>query len=258
LLRFHAKTFSLLGIEPSVSPSAVELLDQVEKRIGRPLPASVREWYELRGACRLLLENSNDDPPVDISHFGEPARDSRGGGPHDLIARDLLLFRRENQGVCAWAICLNGSDDPPVVVDVDSQFHTWASCADSFSHHVYSWVWDYSLVVGASPSDDLLMQTENIPFSEITLNVLNNRFQPELVTHGWPGATQYRFFTEGQRILIWADEGYANWFLSASNEDELVSLITKLSSIEGLQNAMWSHAPNGQRILERLRLKAQF
>ena len=285
MLRFHAKTFSLLGIEPSVSPSAVELLDQVEKRIGRPcrhlqidvtgyllrhdvlllvvrLTAVGGRLYLPRcfplPACRLLLENSNDDPPVDISHFGEPARDSRGGGPHDLIARDLLLFRRENQGVCAWAICLDGSDDPPVVVDVDSQFHTWASCADSFSHPVYSWVWDYSLVVGASPSDDLLMQTENIPFSEITLNVLNNRFQPELVTHGWPGATQYRFFTEGQRILIWADEGYANWFLSASNEDELVSLITKLSSIEGLQNAMWSHAPNGQRILERLRLKAQF
>ena len=46
MLRFHAKTFSLLGIEPSVSPSAVELLDQVEKRIGRP--------------CRLLSANGTN------------------------------------------------------------------------------------------------------------------------------------------------------------------------------------------------------
>ncbi len=254
MLRFHTKTFALLGIEPSVSPSAVELLDQVEKRIGRPLPASVREWYELRGAYRLLLEHSNDDPPVDISHFGEPARDSRGGGPHDLIARDLLLFRWENQAVCTWAICLDGSDDPPVVVDVDTQFSTWTRCADSFSQHVYSWVWDYALIMGPSHSNDLLIQTENLLFSENALDFVDNHFQAELVTYGWPGATQYRFFSEGQRILIWVDEGYATWFLAASSEDALMNLVSKLGPLDGLHCAMSSHTPTVQKALERPRV----
>jgi hypothetical protein len=166
MLRFHAKTFDLLGIEPSVSPSAVDLLEQVEERIGCRLPASVREWYELRGACRLLLEHSNDDPAVDISDLGQPEGDSRGAGPHDLIADDLLLFRWENQGVCAWAIRLDGSDDPPVVVDVDTQFRTWTRCADSFSQHVYSWVWDYASVMGTSHSKDLLIKTGNLLFQK--------------------------------------------------------------------------------------------
>jgi hypothetical protein len=55
MLRFHARTFDLLGMEPGVSPSAVELLNQVENKIGRPLPASVREWYELQDEMVSML-----------------------------------------------------------------------------------------------------------------------------------------------------------------------------------------------------------
>jgi len=56
MLQYHARTFDLLGTQPGVSPSALELLDQLEKRISRPLPASVREWYQLSGACEILLQ----------------------------------------------------------------------------------------------------------------------------------------------------------------------------------------------------------
>jgi hypothetical protein len=254
MLRFHARTFDLLGIAPSVSPTAVEFLGQLETKIGCPLPSSVREWYELLGACRILLEYSNDDPPVEILHLGEPRTASRGGGPHNLIARNLLVFRVENQGVCTWAICLDGSDDPPVVVDVDTQFSTWTRCADSFSQHVYSWVWDYAWIMGPSHSNDLLIQTQNLLFSQNTLDFLKNHFQAELVTYGWPGATQYRFFSQDQRILIWVDEGYANWFLAASSEDALMNLVSKLGPLDGLHGAMFSHTPAVQKALERLRV----
>ena len=124
MLRYHSKTLQLLGIEHRRSPSAVQAVAQAEDRIGRALPDSVREWYELENACRILLEHSNGDPPLDISEFGQPQRDNHGGGPHDLLADDLLLFRWENQRVCAWAIRLDGSDDPPVVVDLDTQFRS--------------------------------------------------------------------------------------------------------------------------------------
>jgi hypothetical protein len=61
-----------LGVEPRLLPPSLEMLDQVEKRIGRVLPASVREWYELDGAIQLLLEFSNGDPPLDSADFGRP------------------------------------------------------------------------------------------------------------------------------------------------------------------------------------------
>jgi len=254
MLQYHARTFDLLGTQPGVSPSALELLDQLEKRISRPLPASVREWYQLSGACEILLQYSNADRPVDLAHLGEPEKDTSGGGPHDLVARNLLLFRWENQGVCTWAICLDGSDDPPVLVDVDTQFRTWTRCSDSFSKHVYSWVWDYSLVVGTSHSNNLLIETENLLFPEQTLDFLKNHFHAELVTYGWPGATQYRFFTEDQRILIWVDEGYANWFLAATSEDALTNLVSKLGPLNSLRSAMFSDTPAVQKVLERVRV----
>jgi hypothetical protein len=54
-MRFHDRTLKLLDIAPTTLRSAVEALDAVEDRIGRKLPASVREWYSLDGACKLLL-----------------------------------------------------------------------------------------------------------------------------------------------------------------------------------------------------------
>ena len=79
VLTYHSRTFELLGAEPRVSAAALEMLEQVDKRIGRVLPASVREWYELDGARQLLLRFSNDDPPLHISDFGKPLKDTAGG-----------------------------------------------------------------------------------------------------------------------------------------------------------------------------------
>ena len=51
----------------------------------RKLPASIREWYSLEGACELLRQYSNDDWPLEVSEFGLPRMDTLGGGPHDRL-----------------------------------------------------------------------------------------------------------------------------------------------------------------------------
>jgi hypothetical protein len=253
VLRYHSKTFQLLGIEPRRSAFAVEALARVKNKIGRTLPASVREWYELENACSLLLEHSNDDQPVDIAEFGGPQRDTHGGRPHDLLANNLLVFRCENQGVCAWAIQLDGSADPPVVVDFDTQFKSWIRCAPSFSQHIYAWMWDYGVSLARLRSDDLLIQAQNRPLSMEALSFLNNQFEAELVTHGWPGHTQYRFFMGDQRILIWADRNQADWHLAAEDEASLERLVSLVSPVDALAEALWSHTAEGEALLTRIR-----
>lgn len=256
MLRYHSKTFQLLGIEPRRTPSAVEAVRRAEDRIGRALPASVSEWYELEDACRLLLEYSNDDPPVDISDLGKPESDTCGGGLHDLLASDLLVFRWENQGVCAWAIHLNGSDDPPVVVDVDTQFKSWIECAPAFSQHLYALVWDYSASLARLRKDELLIQAQNPPLSPEAIAFLRKHFQSELVTHGWPGQTQYRFFHEDQRILIWAGEGRADWFLTANGEESLERLMRSVSPADDVGKALWSHTAAGEALVTKARAQS--
>ena len=247
-MRYHTKTLELLGIKPHRSTVAIKKLDRVEHRIGRKLPASVREWYSLKGACDLLRKYSNDDPPLEIDEFGEPRRDTHGGGPHDLLARDLLVFRYENQAVCVWAIKLDGSDDPPVVLDFDSQFKTWKPCAATFSTHLYTWMWDNALVLGR----DLLVQAQNRPLSARALSSLRRHFEQGPETHGWPANTQYRFYKNDQRIVIWASKDQADWFLSAEDEDSLRDLSRVVAKWDGVGEAMWSHTDRGTAVLKRV------
>jgi hypothetical protein len=213
-MRFHARTLKLLNVAPVTSATAVSSLDAVEVRIGRKLPASVREWYSLEDACKLLRKYSNDDWPLEVGEFGLPRKDTHGGGPHEVLARDLVIFRYENQGVCVWAFGLDAIEDPPVYVDFDSQFKTWTKCAPTFSEHLYAWMWDWVLVLVR----DLLIQAQNQPLSEAALSFLRRNFDIGPETYGWPGHTQYRFSKGDQRILIWASEGQADWWLTADRE----------------------------------------
>jgi len=248
-LRYHTKAMQLLGLEGRISTTARNALDDVESRVKRTLPASVREWYELENAVQLLFQHSNADPPVDIGKLGEPLRDTLGG-PHDLVAQNLLVIRQENQGACVWAVLLDGSDDPPVVLDLDTQFKTWTKCASSFSQHVYAWMWDYSQVLA---EHRMLVQAQNPPLSEMALSSLSERFERECVTYGWPGHTQHRFYRGDQRILVWANIKQADWWLSAKTRESLESAVKLVSPLDSVGKAFWSNDAEGQAVLKRVR-----
>jgi hypothetical protein len=249
-LLYHVKTIQLLGLQNKISASALNALNNIERRIKRTLPASVREWYELENAVQLLFQYSNADPPLDIEKLGESVRDTLGGGPYDLVAQNFLVIRHENQCVCVWAVMLDGSDDPAVVLDLDTQFKTWTKCASSFSEHIYAWIWDYSQVLS---KDRFLIQAQNSPLSEIALSFLHERFEKECVTYGWPGRTQHRFYRGDQRILIWADDKQADWWLNAQTKGSLEALVNIVAPLDLVGKAFWSNDAEGQVVLESVR-----
>ena len=245
MIRFHDETLKLLNIAPAVSPNAVSELDAVEARIGRKLPASVREWYSLDGAREILRQYSNNDWPLEIAEFGLVRHDTNGGGPHDLLARDLIVFRYENQAVCVWAFKLDGSDDPPVSVDVDSQFKTWTQCAPTFSEHLYAAIWDHAMVL----SGDLLIQAQHRPVSATAISFLKENFDTGPETYGWPGHTQYRFSKADQRLLIWASDDQADWWLSADREKSLKELGNKVRHCDQVGESFWSNSERAKSFI---------
>ena len=115
---FHRATFELLGTEPQTSTAAIGELERTERRLGIRLPPSIREWYSNDGALPILAAHSNDDPPIPVQEFSFT----------ESTAGRLIPIRHENQGVCTWAILLDGSDDPPVLVEVDSDGIMWQPC----------------------------------------------------------------------------------------------------------------------------------
>jgi hypothetical protein len=245
VVHFHSRTLKLLNVAPVISESAVADLDSVEARIRRKLPASVREWYSLDGACKLLRQYSNDDWPLEVREFGLPRKDTHGGGPHDLLARGMVVFRYENQGVCVWAFGLDDTDDPPAYVDFDSQFKAWTKCAPTFSEHLYAWMWDYAKVL----TKDLLIQAQNKPLSETAVGFLRGNFDVGPETYGWPGHTQYRFSKNDQRILIWASDGQADWWITADREDSLQVLIETVRHCDQVGKSLWSNSEHAGSLL---------
>lgn len=136
---FHARALTLLEVAPPVSAAATDELARLERERGILLPPSVREWYALEGAGELLRRGI-DGQGIHPHELGRPHEGFEE--PVDLVPEGRMLLMVENQGVCSWAVRLDGSNDPPVDVEYDSMPEPeWSPFTPSFSHFVRYCIW---------------------------------------------------------------------------------------------------------------------
>ena len=242
-MTYHGKTFGLLKAKPVLSPVAETAIAETEKRLGIAFPPSLHEWYACRDAIEILAAHSNQDPPIAIDAFAII----------DWQSRRLLPFRYENQGVCTWAIVLDGSDDPPVCVDVDSVGKNWQPVTPTFSEHIYACVWDYRIVLD-QPG---LVQAQNESLSDSTIGSLRAGFAAELETHGWPGNTQYRFIRDRAAILLWSSNDQADWFIGAADAGSLEAVLKAIWNLDSVGQALYECSEIGKNVLGRIRSSKQ-
>src|SRR5258708_5336050 len=119
-LHFHQATMDLLGQVPAFSDASLALLERQEQRCGLSFPAAVREWYALEGAVALLNRYSNQDPAVSLERLGEELAEARPATGERSESNPVIVVQRENQSVCRWGVLLDGSEDPPVLVEADT------------------------------------------------------------------------------------------------------------------------------------------
>jgi hypothetical protein len=240
---FHRATFELLGTQPRTSTAALGELERTEQRLGMRLPRSVSEWYSYDGALPTLAAHSNDDPPIPVQQFFIT----------ESTAGRLIPIRWENQGVCTWAILLDGSDDPPVLVDVDSNGTVWQPLADQFSTYIYTCVWDYHVVL----RQPALVQAQNGPLSPQALQACQRLFNERPRTVGWPGSAQYRFDGGQHGILIWTTEAQqADWFVGAADANSLESALRLVWHLDGVGESFYDCSKIAKVILARLKSDA--
>ena len=201
------------------------------------LPRSVREWYSHPDAERILACHSNNDLPIPVAEF-ELER---------WNARMLLPFKYENQGVCMWSLLFDGSDDPPVYVNVDD--NGWQIQAATFSDYIYSCVWDYAIVFAKAA----LVQAQNDRITEQAIHALRANFIEQLQTHGWPGSTQYRFERDRQAILIWSGESQADWFVADDNAASLHAAVKMVWQLDTVGDSFYSVSEIGKTVLKELK-----
>ena len=236
---FHSATFRLLEIEPHDSVTALAELEDVERRLGFRLPASVRAWYCHEEAIDIFARHSNQDRPIPPREFAVK----------EYGTQRLLPFKYENQGVCVWAFALDGSDDPPVYVDVDSNGVQWNMQAPTFSAYVFSCVWDYALVL----DQPALVQAQYEPLSRESLEQLRNRYTEQPPTFGWPGSTQFRFVGKDHAILIWSAEDQADWFVGSRDSKSLESALRAVWELDNVGQSFYDCDEIGKMVLDRIR-----
>lgn len=242
---FHNTTYAMIGGKPRVSSEALALLDSLEKKCGGHLPASFKEWYSLDGAWEILAKRTSDHP-IALSDLGKDRWYVEGS--RDFISEGHLVFMTENQGVCHWALELNGEDDPPVVVEVDSlPTVKWQPFADTFSAFVEVVVsdWNYGHVLSA----------QDVPLTDSDLDFLRQQFNEGPMTHNWPAKTSSRFRKDDQCLIIWAGEEQADWFLQSNSPEHLRELLNEVWNCGSLAESLYENDDIGAKILKEKRLE---
>jgi hypothetical protein len=172
-----------------------------------------------------------------MAQLGEPEQDWHGWGPQDLLAESLLIVMDENLHVAQWAVYLDGSDDPPVLVREAGigPRPDWRHYADTFSAFVYTHVWDWTGPGGGLLGEDVrcLLGAQCRQLSQSDLAVLRRQLREEPITYGWPGRITYRFTADRGRARIWDQEGRADWQLWADTRDDLASIAARVSACVG-------------------------
>jgi hypothetical protein len=241
-MSYHTSTFRLLGSAGRTAPMAEMAVQEAENSLGLVLPPSVREWYACPDAIQILLEHSNQDPPIALRDFAVVGWQSRR----------LLPLRRESQGVCTWAVDLDGSADPPVYVDADSDGKEWQQSAPTFSAYVYACVWDYRLIFGRPA----VVCAQNCVLSPAALGALRAEFSEEIRTYGWPGDTQYRFIKDMAAILIWSSDDQSDWYIASPDAEALQSALASVWDLDEVGKALYGWTQMGKSALEKIRGKA--
>lgn len=212
---FHTKTMERFSLP--VSARRTDVIVDAEKKLGLTFPVAVTEWYSELDGRHVLEKYSNCDhalPPTEFEmmHVGD---------------MPLVRFMNENQWVCWWGFLADGSDDPPVFVNMDPPPDDLFEYSSTFSEFAYVRVFDHNHMWDES----LFSMDICEPISEDDLSVLHSLYDPEPTSAVWPETTAYRFSAEKGRITIWAGEQQADWIMSANSPEDLSALRTQVAPL---------------------------
>ncbi len=252
--QYHARALALAGLTAETSPDAVAAIDRFAAVRGFPLPASVRQWYSLAAGHETLRRFSNEDRVYAAHELGRPERYWPDGDPDrerewDPVAeRQLLPFMIENQGGCSWAVVLDGSDDPPVMISFDDlePDDEWTMLTASFSDLVYTRIWDHQAMCGART-----LRAPVASFDPAARAGLGTQLEQRPADSD---GQRYRFAgsADDQRVLLekdaWGTTGQC--YLWAAGDDLLVDLVATVRASGGL--AMQVSPSWGKETLDRI------
>jgi hypothetical protein len=239
----HERTMELVGRRWLERPGAESQLRALDAALGRSVPSALRELL-LTDAWPTLLEDvSNGDQPLAIEKMLQP----RWAG-YDAVSQGVLPFMVENQGVCTWAIRLDGCEDPEVVIEIDSGTPpTWEIAASSFSEWLHHQVHDRKVI------DSAMFSAQAPPLSPDTPRQLAQALSPGPETFGWPAAVTHRFSSHHGSLLLWSGDDQSDWWIAPRSLDAARALLDALPRSEAFHDWPWDVSPQALPVFDAWR-----
>jgi hypothetical protein len=243
LTAFHQRTLELANRRCETVPRSEASVRALEAILRQPIPASLRELLVSNLWPALLAEFSNCDRPIEVDEMARPK-----WSQHSALDAALLPFMVENQGVCTWAVRLNGADDPEVLVEVDSgDPPEWQPAASTFSAWLNCQVNDHMLTQRA------LFTAQAEPLAPATLAELERTFSVGPRTYGWPAPVVHRFSIPSGSILLWAADDQCDWWIAPSSLGNARELLEALPLSRGFDGWSYELKPEALPVFEAWR-----
>jgi hypothetical protein len=293
---YHQSVFDLLDLRPRISAEARASIEACEARSGRRLPAAVRDWYSTENVVladelppeaeetpdepwddSLWYDYSNMDHPEPLTAVLEQFTQRSRGEPSPE-GPDLIRVMGENQGCCSWYIRLDGSENPPVVVDHDFEGREWFQVADRFSGFVFDWFAGYYFMNWTPLSERTFLSSRRTrpprekvhldglwlsapadePLAPPYLDFLIENFAEESRQQIADGVIQYQFRDEDGLVRVTSDgygepDGVSAWWLHAPSAPQLLRLARRIRWCGTLSTTLRHATEPGGLVLDRLR-----
>ncbi|MBA4492934.1 SMI1/KNR4 family protein [Paenactinomyces guangxiensis] len=226
-LVYHEKALKLMNVLPIFSEKQAGLFEEKEKQFGRRLPEALRELYSVEGIVEWYGLRNQDflhplerlEPPVHLDAVELEIQ----GVPKKKPGNEAINFFVENQDCCSWAILLNASEDPPVIMH-DYWEGKGEYVCERLSTFIYTYAWDALLC-----DSPYCMQGVSPSVSGQKLARLRRLFKEEPPTYEqsdfW---TNYRFYDQDWRVLLENKPQQCHWWIAAGNKDSQMALIQEL------------------------------
>lgn len=259
MLLYHQTTLTLAGLSLETSANAIARVEARERALGIRLPEAVREWYALDAPPALMGLGDNQDWPYGIADLGKAEYDCGHYPAYSPLSEGYLVFMTENQSVVRWAVQLNGSDDPPVLVEDERPTGGWHHHADRFSAFVYTRVWDYQTMFRA---EGCRVEGGGAVVDAAALASLRQHYQEWPGTGYWPCETTHRFSSSetGARILVgnsplYGPKDNAYNYVWADGPSGLEAALRDVLRFGGTLEGLWSNDDDERAglVLEKLR-----
>lgn len=191
-----AEWYRLLTRKDGVSQ---EELDTAEKRIGKPLPETIREWYALAGRCKAITDGQNHIVPIEsleVNSYWDVLDDAEQAAADEDDYLSGVKVYYEHGYIYHWKVLETDLDlpDPPVYIeDVEKLFHRETL---TFAHTQFS---EFVMLMTAFELTRNLPCRVNVSPKEETAIALADRHFTRL--SDVPVCISVRFW-EGEDVLV--------------------------------------------------------